>query len=460
MARKKINNYAVFQNIDGTISINVYYEEGGADTIDNLTVKESNYITNLLRNEKPISYDHSKRRLSTLFPEPVGEGEGGSLEPLFNLNNWLNSRRYIRNFINFELPNGSIHNYHKWTSLEKSQLENYYFKVLRLSETGVSEEPQLVSIPNNNDKASTNISRDTAWNYYLAFVAQSLVVEADNRINWSVKNNSEEERELIFDSRTLFLWNNNTNYYYIPSSLGFVSPGDPFRIYRFLLQNHLIGNNHLQTVTRLINWSRQLIHFSGGWDVSNIYDQWQYNGFPPIERVINGTTQISRPTNGIKKRTGGCWGTTGFFRMCLRTINIPVKLEIRAGHALPNFVSIQRYLSHGDDPYNRMFKNENQIPASRLLIDQNTWNNWFGGGVNHIENIGRQVRELALEFLPNYILRLHCEDLAANRNHANSRVFESFERNYSVQQLETRDLWQRMDDKINSLGGCSMIPIE
>ncbi len=457
MARKRVTHYAVFHNIGKTSSINIYYQGGGADTIKNLSIEEASYIIDLLRNEKPISYDHSRKRLSTLHAEPIGEGEGGYLEPLFNLDNWLNSRRYIRDFINFELPNGTIYNYNNWTSLEKSQLANYYYKVLRLRETGVSETPELISIPNDNDIASTNISRDTAWNYYLAFVAQSLVVEADKRINWSVQHNSEEEKELIFDSRSLFLWNSNMNYYYIPITLGFVSPGDPFRIYRFLLKNQLIGNNHLQTVTRLVNWSRQLRHFSGNRNVNNIYDQWQYKGFPPIERVINGTTQISRPLNGIKKRTGGCRGTTGFLRMCLRTVNIPVKLEIRAGHALPNFVSIQRYLSHGDDPYNQMFKNENQIPTSRLLIDQNTWDNWFGVGVNHRENIGRQVRELALEFLPNYILKLHCKDLAENRNHANSRVFEVFKRNYSVQQLETKKLWQRMDHKINSLGGCSII---
>ena len=89
-------------------------------------------------------------------------------------------------------------------------------------------------------------------------------------------------------------------------------------------------------------------------------------------KVINGTIDITRSADGIKKRTGGCWGTTGFLRMCLRTVNIPVKLERKAGHALANFISAQRYITHGDDLYNQMFKTETQIPVFRLLINQAT----------------------------------------------------------------------------------------
>jgi hypothetical protein len=458
MARKKINNYAVFQNTDGKVSINVYYETGGADTIKDLSVKESKYITNLLRNEKPMSYDHSRKRLSNWSVEQVGEAEGGYLEPLFTLDRWINKRTYIRDFINFELPNGAVHNYKNWTTSEKKELSNYYNKVLRNRNTGVFETPQLTTIPSGNATVSTNMNRSTAWNYYLAFIAQSLVVEADMRVRWTVKDLNDEGKQLIFDSRNLFRWSSGNNAYNIPFSLGVVSPGDPFKIYTFLQSNNLIGSTHLKTVTRLIDWCRQLVHFSGGWDADNVFNQWQYKGFPPIERVINGTIRMSTPDQGVKKRTGGCWGTTGFLRMCLRTLNIPVKLETRANHALPSFISIKKYLTHGDDPYNRMFGVETEIPASRLLINQSTWNTWFGAGADHIDNIGRQVRVLALEFLPLYILKKHCEDKAANKNHADSSVFEIFKKNYTVNQLEAMNLWQRMDAKISALGGCNAIP--
>ncbi len=75
MARKRVTHYAVFHNVGNTSSINVYYQGGGADTIKNLSIEEASYIVDLLRNEKPMSYDHSRKRLSNLNVEPVGENE-------------------------------------------------------------------------------------------------------------------------------------------------------------------------------------------------------------------------------------------------------------------------------------------------------------------------------------------------------------------------------------------------
>ncbi|MEZ4383321.1 MAG: hypothetical protein R3A79_18475 [Nannocystaceae bacterium] len=75
MARKRVSSYAVFHDIKRTSSIVFYYEGGGADTLADVSVDEAAYIIDLLRNESPITYDHSRRRLSTLNPEPVGEGE-------------------------------------------------------------------------------------------------------------------------------------------------------------------------------------------------------------------------------------------------------------------------------------------------------------------------------------------------------------------------------------------------
>ena len=75
MARKVVLQYAVFHNIGGTSGINFYYQEGGADSVSGLSVAEAGYIVDLLRNERPMSYDHSLKRLSTWNTEPVGEGE-------------------------------------------------------------------------------------------------------------------------------------------------------------------------------------------------------------------------------------------------------------------------------------------------------------------------------------------------------------------------------------------------
>ncbi|WP_190275091.1 hypothetical protein [Chlorobium limicola] len=75
MARKLVTHYAVFHNIGGTSDIAFYYQGGGADSVSGIPYAEANYIVDLLRNEKPMSYDHDKKRLSTFNSEPVGEGE-------------------------------------------------------------------------------------------------------------------------------------------------------------------------------------------------------------------------------------------------------------------------------------------------------------------------------------------------------------------------------------------------
>lgn len=75
MARKRILNYAIFHNVGSTSEINVYYEGGGANNISGLSVNEALYIIDILRNEKPMDYDHDRRRFLSGALEPVGEGE-------------------------------------------------------------------------------------------------------------------------------------------------------------------------------------------------------------------------------------------------------------------------------------------------------------------------------------------------------------------------------------------------
>ena len=75
MARKIVTQYAVFHNIGAGSDIVFYYQGGGADSVSGIPFAEAGYIVELLRNEKPMSYDHSLKRLSTYTPEPVGEGE-------------------------------------------------------------------------------------------------------------------------------------------------------------------------------------------------------------------------------------------------------------------------------------------------------------------------------------------------------------------------------------------------
>lgn len=60
----------------------------------------------------------------------------------------------------------------------------------------------------------------------------------------------------------------------------------------------------------------------------------------------------------------------------------------------------------------------------------------------------------ALIHLPNDVLKLYCADMLAGRSHINGWVYQTFNTYYSVAELEAKQLWQRMDTKIASLGGC------
>ena len=64
-------------------------------------------------------------------------------------------------------------------------------------------------------------------------------------------------------------------------------------------------------------------------------------------------------------------------------------------------MSINRYLTHGDDPYNQCAQ-RSDLPAEDLLIDSADFNNWFGPHLSdeeHADNVSRGVYE-ALRDLP------------------------------------------------------------
>jgi hypothetical protein len=293
-------------------------------------------------------------------------------------------------------------------------------------------------------------------------VAQSLAVEIGQKVLWSIKGYTATQLRQLLDSREMFRWNASPSGYRIDSVHGFVVPAPPARSYRFLGAGDLIGSTRLDTLSRVANWCRaNLVHFTGAVTAANMEDQWQYRGLPPMARVLDGTVQTSHPGLGVRHRTAGCRGTVGLLRALLRAINIPVQLVASAQHAQPWFMADSRYLSHGDDPYSPLTKATPPVPAAELLIDQAQFDAWFGAGISAAEkrkNVGRRPRDLALTYLPNYLLRAYCSDIANQKGHGNGQVFDILSPNYTVPQLQAQSLWTRMDAKIEALGGCPQIP--
>jgi hypothetical protein len=309
---------------------------------------------------------------------------------------------------------------------------------------------------------TTILATGDAWAYYKASVAQSLAAEIGQQLGWSLTGHSADQLAQLFDSRQMFLWSAAPAGYRIDSMHGHLVPGPPARSYEFLGTSSLIANDRLATLANVVGWCRaNLVHFSGGTTAANMQDQWQYRGWPPMARVLDGTLQTSHPALGTLHRTAGCWGTVGLLRALLRVISVPVKLVTNAGHAQPWFMVDGRYLSHGDDPYNALTKASPPIPPGEILIDQTKFDDWFGSGVSDaakLANVGRRSRELAVTYLPNYLLHAYCHDQSAGAAHGVGQVFDIFTPNYTVAALEAANLWTRMDAKVSGFGGCPHVP--
>jgi hypothetical protein len=223
-----------------------------------------------------------------------------------------------------------------------------------------------------------------------------------------------------------------------------------------------VAGDRLTTINRLLEWSRaNLKHFGGGFDLGGTFFHWQYRGAAPVSRMLAGTT-LGSPPPTMGHWTAGCPGTNWFLMAVLRTVNIPVRYVVVEEHATPYFPTESKYLSHGDDPYNSYWSPASpSVPISELLIDQATFNAWFAPTLSssqRLANVGRQTRELAIKYLSDALLRRRCADIKAGiTSHAASAVYADLKGIYTVAELESMNLWNRIDAKLASMGGCSSL---
>ena len=372
---------------------------------------------------------------------------------------------------------------------------------------GLPTQPELAITMEPNDYPSTTMKEEVARQYYMAYVAQSLLIEVDRWVPWSICDCANSYIELLLDSRSLFSWDDYKGAYTMHwATYGLATPGDPFRTYAFLETHNLIGGTCRQTVIKLLSWcTDNLRHVLGPYTCENFEDNWGYPGAPPVEKMIEGTMSEGRTMHW----TAGCMGTCGFLRAVLRTVNIPGTVELRCGHSLPHLLLIERpfgmsrkpfpvvetqssldvykkhegpylrieipqgvfslrscsvvdvYLSHGDDPYST-FMRCHEIPTEDMLLDQAEFDELFGWDVSEEErckNIGYKEKQLAVQYLPITLLSIHChQDVPAGRGHEESEIYRLLRRYYTLEELEAMDLWYRMEQKIEAMGGCENVP--
>lgn len=409
-----------------------------------------------------------------LFPPPI-------------LKEWLDQHPNVRDAINWEFENSGIKNYDNWEECCKSFLQNafefaWYFGGVWRGLTIIDPAPNQYILEEDKE-AITGLDGIHAFSLYISYVAHCLAVEMKERVPWSLLEYAQEGLEILLDGRHMF-WLDVTNQCYsiFKYAHGVALPAPPDFSFYFFKRNSFIEPNRIETIVRIINWSRDnLVHFKGSryFLTQDMEAQWQYRGFPPVSRIINGTISEYHPERGLRHYTAGCWGTLGFYRSIFRAINIPVKTLIKTVvtaygeffHAQVCFFSLPRkiFLSHGDSPYGQLVKatplpsEESQLtpgesllpPAREILIEMPVFYEWY---VEGDESISRKSRELAITYLPDKLLITHCNDKVNKISHEDSSVYESLKNVFSVEYLEEQRLWQRLEEKIAAWGGCDELP--
>ncbi len=457
MASRRISYYKVKKSRKRRPELHIYFADGSKKAVlDHLYEKELYYLASFLRDQKKVSYDSTTKKFITDKLHPAGEGELGYPRLPFPLDFWLVVRPGIMAAINWEAELDTFINYKNWTTEQKDQLAQRFQQLYDGEMLNLPEVPTLAVIPDDNDKPATHFLDSEAWDYYISYVAHSLVIEVKQTVPWSLLQFSEVELKNLLDSSSLFDRTNigdfNLRHWF--SKHGSITCGDPSRIFPFILEQDFIADTHEASIINVLDWCKEnLVHYHGSFKTWNVNNQWQYKGYPPIERIISGTPDLSGTTPGISHRSSACHGTSGFLKGILRLMNIPCD-PYHKGHSFPHFISIDKYLSHGDDPYNKLFKYSNVIPTHELFLDPATFDEWIVSTPNYHSNVGRRVRELAVQYLSHYLLKLHCDDIANGIDHASSEVFTALQLNYTLQELEDKDLWAHMDSQIQLLGGC------
>lgn len=450
MADKTVERYAAHHHADGSARITLHSGAGGSDSFDDLTPARARLLLTLLRNEKNVRLES---RSSTLYTAPDALD---SAVRAFNLDAWLAARPTIRAALCWQTASGSLP-YDSWSGIDRDQLREALATLIAGFPTGIADPPRLEPIPQPGQDACTRISSTDARRIYFFHAAHSILIDAFRLVPWKLSSLPGDQLWQILDSRSLFERCAGSSHYDVPDVGGWVTPGDPWQTFQFLAGNGFIGATRLETILRLLHWCRvHLLHYGGGKEPGNFFDHWQYCGLPPVSAIISGTPNRTLSGSPVHHSTAGCWGTTGFLRAVLRTVNIPVRLVSRAGHAQPHFMSEGLYLSHGDDPYNAAFRHKPEIPIALLPITQQVWDAWFGPGLSPEQiksNVGRRADELLAAGFTVLLLRRRCDDIAAGRSHAESEVFKQLKSEWTLRELEELRLWERLDAQIAERGG-------
>jgi hypothetical protein len=387
--------------------------------------------------------------------------------PASALDPWLNAHGNVAKALVWDFGKGG-QPYATWPAPAKARLHTAFELAVDGKPSGLVDPPHNVATYSDTDYPHTVISGTNAFALHTALVANSLVAEIGHRVPWSIIGYSDSALATLFDGRQTFTRSNvgPDTYRILRASV----PAPPEVCLAFLNTNKWIGADRHQTIVNALSWSRHLSHFVGANAAKNNEEHWHYRGQPPASRVMSGTlytgTGWGNRVDLHRRFTAGCWGTTNFLASVLRTVNIPVqeievsgidslgKLETHSG---TYFAADGLCLSHGDDPYSAYCNLQPSFRIAEILISKRQFDVWFPPGKKPVAgqpmNIGRRPAELAVKYLPIYLMNAYAQDVAAKTTHENGKVFQYLRDKYSLAQLNATKLWPRLDARLAEIGG-------
>jgi hypothetical protein len=295
-----------------------------------------------------------------------------------------------------------------WSQGQKDELDQAYRDAMAWFDNGAASVPvspgssvtdlhltdqpyntAIISNTTDDNQVFVKVGGNYFWKLYLAHVAFSLMLEINHRVPWSLAGDPDSTLRYLLDSTTM-AWKLYTDGDFKMGELPWKVPalrasnlpqtafGDPRWIYAWLNEAHLIGATRGETIERLLEWMRRnLSHFYGTSTFGSMFAVWQYRGYAPLSRIVAGTIDSNNPSEGLQHWTAGCHGSVGLLQAALRALNVPVQPIWVCGHELAYFPTEDRYLDHGDDPYN-LNVSMSSVPIGHVLIDSATWKMLFG----------------------------------------------------------------------------------
>lgn len=387
----------------------------------------------------------------------------------FEFDQWLLGNSRMASAVEWEFPDQGVLSFADWPEEYKLGLRLAFWSGNRIE---IADPLPNVAILEDDDLPRTTLAPDDAWDLYRTTAGHVLAAEFAGHFPWSIADYNYLELKVLLSGRAMFTFYDQDGGYTIDEAATKVLPSPPAIVDDFLASNNIVGNSRLDTIVRLTAWCRDnMKHYVGGREVIHFEYNWQYRGYPPVSRIIN-RTPVTNPDpsyqdNCVLSRTAGCWGTTGFYRAVLRLANIPVMRQAREGgggglHSAPRFSTEAMMMCHGDDPYSSNCRSTPPFSAQEVLIDEDTYVDWFGPQVPEYQrriNLSRKVAyDLVIKHWPDFTLRQFCQDLAEGKTGQDSRVFQSLARYEALDSATWETYKAEMQARIDAFGGCSGVP--